>query len=198
MAVATEAVERLPALISKDEQLDILLGSAGCILSLLSLYAVHPSPCTLEVAIQCGDRLLAAAQSMPQGTAWTTFRDQPPLGGFSHGTAGIALSLLKLAASSGQERFRQGRHHPRDAAAARHVFRRPLAVARRNRRAASQGTRRVLHRELREDGDHRSTERVVQGKGLGSAEWFAQNASGQGGLTHATDALSHHLGGGGA
>jgi lantibiotic modifying enzyme len=34
-------------------------------------------------------------------------RQQPPLGGFAHGTAGIALSLLKLAASSGEERFCQ-------------------------------------------------------------------------------------------
>src|SRR5205823_501038 len=56
---AEELVERLPTLISKDDHLDIINGSAGCILSLLSLYAVHPSPRTLEVAIQCGDRLLA-------------------------------------------------------------------------------------------------------------------------------------------
>src|SRR6266568_6794800 len=104
---AEELVERLPKLISKDDHLDIINGSAGCILSLLSLYAVHPSPRTLEVAIQCGDRLLATAQPMPQGTAWKTLSDQRPLGGFSHGTAGIALSLLKLAASSGEERFRQ-------------------------------------------------------------------------------------------
>jgi type 2 lantibiotic biosynthesis protein LanM len=104
---AEELVERLSPLISKDDNLDIIYGSAGCILSLLSLHAVHPSPRTLEVAIQCGDRLLAVAQPMPQGTAWKTMRDQPPLGGFSHGTAGIALSLLKLASSSGQERFRQ-------------------------------------------------------------------------------------------
>jgi class II lanthipeptide synthase len=104
---AEELVERLPALISRDDRLDIIDGSAGCILSLLSLYAVHPAPHTLEVAIQCGDRLLAAAQPMPQGTAWETLKDQRPLGGFAHGTAGIAFSLLKLAASSGQERFRQ-------------------------------------------------------------------------------------------
>src|SRR5205807_10667177 len=58
-------------------------------------------------AIQCGDHLLATAQPMPGGTAWETMRQQPPLGGFAHGTAGIALSLLKLAASSGEERFCQ-------------------------------------------------------------------------------------------
>lgn len=104
---AEDLVERLPAAISRDDYLDIVYGSAGCILSLLSLQAVYPSPRTLEVAIQCGDRLLAAAQPAAKGIAWTTLKDQPPLGGFSHGAAGIAFSLLKLAASSGQERFRQ-------------------------------------------------------------------------------------------
>src|SRR5205823_7056011 len=76
-------------------------------LSLLSLHAVRPSPRTLEAAICCGERLLATAQPMPQGIAWTTLKDQPPLGGFSHGTAGIALSLLQLAAASREDRFRR-------------------------------------------------------------------------------------------
>jgi lantibiotic modifying enzyme len=61
----------------------------------------------LQVAIRCGERLLATAQPMPQGIAWTTLKEQPPLGGFSHGTAGIALSLLRLAAASGEDRFRR-------------------------------------------------------------------------------------------
>ncbi|GHO88284.1 type 2 lanthipeptide synthetase LanM family protein [Dictyobacter formicarum] len=104
---AEELIGHLPALIAKDEHLDIINGSAGCVLSLLSLYAVHPSSRILDIAIQCGDHLLATAQPMPEGTAWTTLRQEPPLGGFSHGTAGIALSLLKLAEISGEERFRQ-------------------------------------------------------------------------------------------
>lgn len=104
---AEELIEHLPALIAKDEHLDIINGSAGCILSLLSLYAIHPSSRILERAIQCGDHLLATAQTMPAGTAWTTLRQEPPLGGFSHGAAGIALSLLKLTEISGEERFRQ-------------------------------------------------------------------------------------------
>ncbi len=58
------------------------------------------------MAIRCGERLLATAQPVHRGIAWTTLDDQPPLGGFSHGTAGIALSLLQLAARSGQDRFR--------------------------------------------------------------------------------------------
>ncbi|UUU37070.1 type 2 lanthipeptide synthetase LanM family protein [Streptomyces sp. CA-210063] len=104
---AAELVERLPPLISRDLSLDVVHGSAGCLLVLLSLHTVRPSPRTLDVAIRCGERLLATAQPVHRGIAWTTLDDQPPLGGFSHGTAGITLSLLRLAARSGDNRFHQ-------------------------------------------------------------------------------------------
>lgn len=104
---AEELAEQLPALIAADEHLDVLSGSAGCILSLLSLYAVHPAVRLLERAVQCGERLLATAQALPAGVGWITSQQEPALGGFSHGSAGIALSLLKLAAVSGEERFRR-------------------------------------------------------------------------------------------
>jgi type 2 lantibiotic biosynthesis protein LanM len=104
---AEDLVERLPALITRDQHCDVIYGSAGCILTLLALGSVRPSPRILDVAILCGDHLRATAQPMRRGTAWTTLEGQPPLGGFSHGTAGIAFSLLQLAARSGQERFRQ-------------------------------------------------------------------------------------------
>jgi type 2 lantibiotic biosynthesis protein LanM len=105
---AKELVELLPPLISRDDRLDIIYGSAGCVLSLLGLYAVRPTPRILEVAIQCGDRLVDTARPMPEGFAWKTLAEQPPLGGFSHGTAGISLALSKMAAVTGIERFRQG------------------------------------------------------------------------------------------
>ncbi|MER8006578.1 type 2 lanthipeptide synthetase LanM family protein [Streptomyces sp. NPDC094149] len=104
---ASELVGELPSLISRDRSLDVIHGSAGCILSLLGLHTVRPSSRVLDVAVRCGERLLATALPMPRGIAWTTLEDQPPLGGFSHGTAGIALSLLQLAARSGEDRFRQ-------------------------------------------------------------------------------------------
>jgi len=59
------------------------------------------------VAGQCGERLLATAKRMPAGAGWErkggSFR---PLCGFSHGAAGIAWALLKLAAQTGEPRFR--------------------------------------------------------------------------------------------
>ncbi|HZR41594.1 MAG TPA: type 2 lanthipeptide synthetase LanM family protein, partial [Ktedonobacteraceae bacterium] len=108
---AEAIVELLPALITKDERLDIIGGCAGCILNLLSFYRIYPSVKILAVARQCGDRLLATAQYMSQGAecaaAWVTVKHERPLGGFAHGTAGIALSLSKLAEISGDERYRQ-------------------------------------------------------------------------------------------
>jgi lantibiotic modifying enzyme len=74
---------------------------------LLSLYAVAPSEATLAVAIQCGDHLIARAKPQHSGIGWSTKLEETPLTGFAHGNAGIALNLLRLAAVSGEERFRQ-------------------------------------------------------------------------------------------
>ena len=69
---AETLVERIVPLIDRDENLDLIGGSAGCIGSLLSLYRCAPSPRILDAAIRCGDRLLARAQTMPVGLGWTT------------------------------------------------------------------------------------------------------------------------------
>lgn len=103
---AEQIVGTLPPLIPRDTHLDVIYGSAGCILALLALDSVRPSASTLAVAMQCGERLLETAQDEPRGKAWTTLADQPPLAGLSHGGAGVALSLLRLAARSGEDRFR--------------------------------------------------------------------------------------------
>ena len=56
--------------------------------------------------MQCGDRLLARAQTMAHGIGWVTLPNTRALAGCSHGAAGISWSLLELAALSGEERFR--------------------------------------------------------------------------------------------
>ena len=104
---AQALVERMPAFIEQDTHLDIVSGAAGCILNLLSLYSVHSAQQTLRTACLCGNHLLATAQKMENGVAWKTLPNEQPLGGFAHGTAGIALSLLKLASVSGDQRYQQ-------------------------------------------------------------------------------------------
>jgi type 2 lantibiotic biosynthesis protein LanM len=107
LSEAEALVELLPPLIKQDEQLDIIGGAAGCIVSLISLYQLAPSDRTLAAALQCGERLLAQAQSMERGVGWVTrIAGRRPLTGFSHGSAGIAWALLELAALTGEKRFR--------------------------------------------------------------------------------------------
>jgi type 2 lantibiotic biosynthesis protein LanM len=102
---AHELVDLLPALIDQDEQLDVVSGAAGCLVTLLTLYEVRPCQRTLAAAIQCGERLLARAQPAGDGLCWPV----PVLGavaGLSHGAAGIAWALLALFARTRAERFR--------------------------------------------------------------------------------------------
>ncbi len=105
---AESVVRELPEMIALDEWNDVVGGAAGCLLSLLALHEVHPSEATLQVAVLCGERLLANAVDQEQGCGWVLEPAGPkPLGGLSHGVAGIALALLKLSDFSGQDRFRK-------------------------------------------------------------------------------------------
>jgi class II lanthipeptide synthase len=104
---AQDAVDLLPTLIERDETLDVISGSAGCIGSLLSLYTQAPSERTLAVARQCGERLISRATVMQEGIGWLTPQAKKrSLSGFSHGAAGMAWALLELSAVTGEARFR--------------------------------------------------------------------------------------------
>ena len=104
---AENIVERIPALIERDEQFDIISGAAGCIGSLLALYRCFPSDRTLSAAVRCGEHLLAKVQPMEHGLGWLAKGvASKPLTGFSHGVAGIAWALLELYMVSSDERFR--------------------------------------------------------------------------------------------
>ncbi len=104
---AEDLVQQLPGQIEKDDSFDLMNGAAGCIASLLGLYAFVPSTQILQSAVRCGEHLLAHAQPMQAGLGWKARRQDVPLSGFSHGAAGIAWSLLRLAAISGVERFQE-------------------------------------------------------------------------------------------
>jgi type 2 lantibiotic biosynthesis protein LanM len=108
LAEAEGLLDHLTEQIEQDEQFDVIGGAAGCIGSLLSLYRCNPSQRILDTAIQCGDRLLAGAQTMAVGMGWMPVGvGKKPLTGFSHGAAGIAWALLELAAVTGEERFQE-------------------------------------------------------------------------------------------
>lgn len=100
-------IEILPEAIAQDQELDIIGGSAGCLITLINLYKLAPSERTLAAAIGCGDHLLSKALQMERGIAWmNNLPASAPLTGFSHGAAGIAWALSSLAELTGEERFR--------------------------------------------------------------------------------------------
>jgi type 2 lantibiotic biosynthesis protein LanM len=99
----------VPALIEADQALDVVGGSAGAIAGLDVLNRASASGQLLNAAVLCGERLLLQQelQGGRRGGWKTRVESTQPLTGFSHGAAGIAWALLKLAAWSGDPRFRE-------------------------------------------------------------------------------------------
>ena len=87
---------------------DIISGKAGAIVALLALQEMvdDNNEFLLELATMLGDNLLATAES-GNGYSWNSpdVRTGYNLTGFSHGTAGIGYSLLKLFGRTGYSRF---------------------------------------------------------------------------------------------
>ncbi|MBD2338899.1 type 2 lantipeptide synthetase LanM [Calothrix sp. FACHB-156] len=90
--------------IANDEKLDIIWGVAGAIPGLLALYHQTGEQGVLDIAVTCGNHLLShRSNSNPR--AWLTIESKKPLTGFSHGAAGISLSLLRLYAATADIAF---------------------------------------------------------------------------------------------
>jgi type 2 lantibiotic biosynthesis protein LanM len=108
---AVSFLPRLPDLIAQDRSYDLIDGSAGCAAALLVLHRLRPDAGALDLAVQCGEQLAAGALTRPygaRGVAWPpSVAGYRPLAGYSHGTAGIAWSLLRLAGAAGEPRFRE-------------------------------------------------------------------------------------------
>ncbi len=83
-----------PAAIGNDQYFDIIAGSAGCLLSMLTMYRETGSQQALEKAVLCGELLLKKSIQNPIS-----------LTGFSHGQAGIAHALLKLYEATGDAKY---------------------------------------------------------------------------------------------
>lgn len=105
---AQELAISLAEAIPHDKSFDVMNGCAGLIAVLLNLNQVRPSSQLLDLAVQCGDHLLKNGRPHGNTLGWITISGSAePLTGFSHGAAGIAWALMKLAAASGEQRFRE-------------------------------------------------------------------------------------------
>lgn len=100
-----------PERIGADDALDVGQGAAGAILALLLLDREAPETRRREVrplerAAGCGDHLLRRRTGEAgEPRAWPA-NGYRPWCGFAHGAAGIAHALVRLAARTGREAFR--------------------------------------------------------------------------------------------
>jgi type 2 lantibiotic biosynthesis protein LanM len=87
--------------LEEDVHYDLIFGNAGLILSLLSFYEYSPDPYVLQLAEKSGAFLSKQTENLIART-----QDKILLG-LSHGAAGIAYALSKLAAMTGQPTYDQ-------------------------------------------------------------------------------------------
>ncbi len=105
-SIAKVFIAKLASLVNTDSVFDVMAGSSGAILSLLSYYKVSPDPQTIKVATSFGDHLISAFIEKPEGCGWPNKNiDNKLLTGFSHGSAGIAYSLMRLYEVTGINRY---------------------------------------------------------------------------------------------
>jgi type 2 lantibiotic biosynthesis protein LanM len=103
---AVPLTDLMAALVADDKALDVIGGSAGGILAVLSLHAVRPEPALLEAAHTMADHLLATAEDTGSGLAWCAeMNPAGPLAGFSHGASGIATALARLDRRTGSRTY---------------------------------------------------------------------------------------------
>ncbi|CYU92351.1 type 2 lanthipeptide synthetase LanM family protein [Streptococcus suis] len=80
----------------KNNDHDIIIGSAGVILILLKYYEVIKKTEILDLAKEYASRIIKDAIVIGDSLAWRGSFAKNPLGGFAHGTSGIIFSLAKL------------------------------------------------------------------------------------------------------
>ncbi|HMG21275.1 MAG TPA: type 2 lanthipeptide synthetase LanM, partial [Kofleriaceae bacterium] len=88
---------RIAARIAAGASFDVVHGAAGCILALLAVHELTGDDQILPVVATAGRAVLAGALREGPGAAWPCTVAARPLLGFSHGAAGIAAALLRLA-----------------------------------------------------------------------------------------------------
>jgi type 2 lantibiotic biosynthesis protein LanM len=104
-----QVVARIDDLAPRDEEVDLVGGTAGAIAALCAAHDAGVSDRALAAAVRAGDLLLSRAREVENGRWWSTrLAGDVPSTGFSHGNAGIGWALLRLGRASREERFERG------------------------------------------------------------------------------------------
>lgn len=105
---ARELQTQIAERVNRDENNDIVGGCAGAIVALLILHDLRPDESTLNIAIQCGERLLARKVNQDKGVGWVLeIAGGKVLAGMSHGAAGISVALAMLHKATGDKKYLQ-------------------------------------------------------------------------------------------
>ncbi|MDN7227916.1 type 2 lanthipeptide synthetase LanM family protein [Planococcus sp. N064] len=103
-----EIKQKLKQNVQKDEAFDFLGGAAGICHLLMNAYEWTSDREYLEIAELYGDHLLANRHApAPDQAAWASGESGNYLGGFSHGTSGIAQSLFRLSRLTGKQPYQE-------------------------------------------------------------------------------------------
>lgn len=103
--------EKLRESVQEDNVFDFIGGSAGIIYLLINLYEMTNDVEYLAIAEQYGEHLIEHRDRVKEDQlAWKSKIASTYLGGFSHGTSGIALSLFRLAQVTKKEKYRDIAH----------------------------------------------------------------------------------------
>lgn len=95
------------ASLAADRRFDLLGGSAGAVVALLTLNQARPASWLVDRAAFCGNLLLEGRTASKTGPrAWASPSGEL-LTGFSHGAAGIAYALARLATVTGNTAYRE-------------------------------------------------------------------------------------------
>lgn len=106
-AAANDAVDLLGLLVEEDETFDIISGSAGAITMTTAAQSLLDRPRMEALLRKAAQHLMANAVEVGSGVGWKDPESGQLLCGFSHGAAGIGMSLLKASEILGDPNMRE-------------------------------------------------------------------------------------------
>lgn len=87
------------------EGYDLMKGTAGTLLGLLSYYDRSRGTDVLDLAIRCGDHLLNHRTSIEGEEVWFMMGETTATTGIAHGSDGCGYALARLSEVTGERRF---------------------------------------------------------------------------------------------
>lgn len=99
------AAQWLEVAVERKPRFDLISGAAGVVLQLLTVFEVLKEPVALQLAVRYGEALVNQGRWQQEALSWKNELFAEPLAGITHGSAGCAWALARLAHITGDQRF---------------------------------------------------------------------------------------------